>query len=149
MKQNYDIVSLNSNKEHKGKVLGLVEEICDRFNLQNYFGIFSVAVDEAMNLIYDNKTLNENFKVDFSFEQCVNGVCFTFKGNQVMFTSITDIIQLLTNECNILDEGRTLELIFYVSGIDTDQLKARQERFKIYFKQKEPIENKISSENGD
>src|SRR5574344_183481 len=114
MKQNYDIVTLNSDKEQRLKARGRVEEICDRFNLPNYFGIFSVAVDEVINLIYDNKVLDENFKVDFSFEQCVNGVCFAFKGNEVMFSSSTELIQMLSNECNILDDGKTLELIFYV-----------------------------------
>src|SRR5574344_2964837 len=114
MKQNYDIVTLNSNKEQKVKALGLIEEICDRFNLPNYFGIFSMAVDEAINLIYDNRQWGQDFKVDFSFEQCVNGVCFAFKGNEVMFSSATELIQMLSNECNILDDGKTLELIFYV-----------------------------------
>lgn len=136
MKQNYDIVTLNSNHSQRIKAQALVEEICDRFNLHNYFGILSVVVDEALDIIYNNPELDSNFNSDFSFEQCVNGVCFVFKTNQQVFTSITELIQMLTNEYNILDDGKTLELIFYVSGIDEEELKTRQEKFKVFFTQK-------------
>ena len=135
MKQNYDIVKLNANQSQRIKAQALVEEICDRFNLHNYFGILSVVVDEALDIIYTNPQLDSNFNSDFSFEQCVNGVCFVFKTNQQVFTSVT-LIQMLTNEYNILDDGKTLELIFYVSGIDEQELKNRQEKFKVLFTQK-------------
>lgn len=136
MKQNYDTVELSADKTQRIKAQALVEEICDRFNLHNYFGIFSVVVDEAMDIIYNNTELNPEFKSDFIFEQCVNGVCFTFKTNDEIFTSVSELIEMLTNEYNILDEGKTLELIFYVNGIDEADLKTRQNHFKVFFKSK-------------
>ena len=136
MKQNYDTVKLNADQKQRIKAQALVEEICDRFNLHNYFGIFSVVVDEAMDMIYENPELNSAFASDFTFEQCVNGVCFNFKTNQHVFSTVTELIQMLTNEYNILDDGKTLELIFYVNGIDESELKSRQEKFKVFFKQK-------------
>ncbi|MCK9162837.1 MAG: hypothetical protein WCR29_00925 [Bacteroidales bacterium] len=136
MRQNYDTIELNADRSQRIKAQALVEEICDRFNLHNYFGILSVVVDEAMDIIYNNTELSTEFKSDFIFEQCVNGVCFTFKANEEVFTAVSELIEMLTNEYNILDEGKTLELIFYVNGIDEADLKARQNHFKVFFKSK-------------
>ncbi|MDD2488007.1 MAG: hypothetical protein WC108_00880 [Bacteroidales bacterium] len=136
MKHNYDTVELNADKTQRIKAQALVEEICDRFNLHNYFGIFSVVIDEAMDMIYNNPELPTDFKSDFVFEQCVNGACFTFKTNEQIFSTVSELIEMLTNEYNILDEGKTLELIFYVNGIDEDELKTRQNHFKVFFKNK-------------
>lgn len=147
MKQNYDTVKLNSDKAQRIKAQALIEEICDRFNLHNYFGIFSVVVDEAMDIIYNNPELKSDFTSDFTFEQCVNGVCFTFKSDQQLFTTVSELMEMLTNEYNILDEGRTLELIFYVNGIDAQELKTRQDSFKVFFKKKSSITNNVSSQD--
>lgn len=145
MKQNYDTIELSADNKQRIKAQALVEEICDRFNLHNYFGIFSVVVDEAMDMIYNNPELKTDFKSNFSFEQCVNGVCFTFKTNEQIFTMVSELIEMLTNEYNILDDGKTLELIFYVNGIDEDELKMRQNSFKLFFKKKLAT-NQVSSD---
>lgn len=147
MKQNYDTVKLSADKGQRIKAQALIEEICDRFNLHNYFGIFSVVVDEAMDIIYNNPELNPNFTSDFTFEQCVNGVCFTFKTDQQLFTTVSELMEMLTNEYNILDEGKTLELIFYVNGIDASELKSRQESFKLFFKKKESTTAQVPSQD--
>ena len=136
MKQNYDTVELSADKTQRIKAQALVEEICDRFNLHNYFGILSVVIDEAMDIIYSNTEISPEFKSDFIFEQCVNGVCFTFKSNEEVFTAVSELIEMLSNEYNILDQGKTLELIFYVNGIDEDNLKTRQNHFTVFFKSK-------------
>ncbi len=147
MKQNYDTVKLSADKGQRIKAQALIEEICDRFNLHNYFGIFSVVVDEAMDIIYNNPELNPSFTSDFTFEQCVNGVCFTFKTDQQLFTTVSELMEMLTNEYNILDEGKTLELIFYVNGIDASELKSRQESFKLFFKKKESTTTQVPSQD--
>lgn len=147
MKQNYDTVKLNSDKSQRIKAQALIEEICDRFNLHNYFGIFSVVVDEALDIIYNNPELKADFTSDFTFEQCVNGVCFTFKTDQQIFTTVSELMEMLTNEYNILDDGKTLELIFYVNGIDAQELKTRQDSFKLFFKKKSSITDNVSSQD--
>lgn len=134
MKQNYDTVKLNADNNQRIRAQALVEEICDRFNLHNYFGILTIVVDEAMDLIYNNRELSPEFMTDFIFEQCVNGVCFSFKSNEEIFTEVSELMEMLTNEYHILDSGKTLELIFYVNGIDKEDLKTRQKHFKVFFK---------------
>lgn len=148
MEHNYDVVRINSDKNQGIRVQALVEEICDRFNLHNYFGIFSVVADEIMNSITESLQIDKaSFYADFIFEQCVGGVSFSFKSNQEVFSSVSEITELLANEYTIQEEGRNIELIFYVNGIDEVELKERQDKIKEFFRKKSAISCVISYGN--
>ncbi|MDR0971232.1 MAG: hypothetical protein LBM25_02480 [Bacteroidales bacterium] len=141
MKENYDKVNFKSNNpKERIEAEQLIEEVCDRLNLHNYFGIFSVVIEEVLNLIYsEENSKRDNFSTTLIFEQCVNGVCFSFHSNETLFNEVPLLVSMLTNQYNIIEEGKCLELIFYVNGIDVAELKVRQDNFKLFF-HKEEIE---------
>lgn len=145
MRHNYDIIKINADTKNSFKVINLIEEICDRYNLHNYFGIFSISADEVVNQIINNKSIDmEDFLCDFLFEQCVGGVVFSFKSNQEIFYKPSEISELLSNKIMISEDNKSLEMIFFVNGIDESELKTRQNLTRNYILIKSSPRTKIS-----
>ena len=77
------------------------------------------------------------------FEKCVGGVCFTIMTEKInSFSSLLNadnqdnefsfLLNTLTDEIEVKDEGRTLDLIFYVSGVDEELAMRRKELLHEY-----------------
>ena len=118
------------------RVEEFIEGICADNHLHNYMGSISVAVSTALSLSQGDITL--------CFEKCVGGVCFTIKTEKENnFSSLVSedttqdnefsfLINALTDEIEVKDEGKTLDLIFYVSGIDEELAMRRKELLHEY-----------------
>src|SRR5574344_2643644 len=118
------------------RVEEFAERVCDRNNLYYYFGSISIVLSTAFNMI--------NKDVIIGFEQCVGGVCFTITCENEEFkdldfnkeeSSLKEnmlLIKMLTDEVNVVNNGKSLEMIFYVDGVEPELLKARQENIRAY-----------------
>jgi hypothetical protein len=113
------------------------ERICDRNHIYNYFGSISMVLDAAFSILKKDITL--------SFEQCVGGVLFSMTGKEDISKVLNLnqdssflnenqlLIKMLTDEINIINNGKTLEMIFYVNGIEPELFAQRRERVNEYF----------------
>lgn len=111
-----------------------IEGICADNHLHNYMGSISVAISTALSLSQGDMTL--------CFEKCVGGVCFTIMKEKGNFSSLLNadnqdnefsfLLNALTDEIEVKDEGRTLDLIFYVSGVDEELAMRRKELLHEY-----------------
>lgn len=117
------------------RVEEFIEGICADNHLHNYMGSISVAISTALSLSQGDMTL--------CFEKCVGGVCFTIMTEKInSFSSLLTadnqdnefsfLLNTLTDEIEVKDEGRTLDLIFYVSGVDEELAMRRKELLHEY-----------------
>ncbi|MDR1005473.1 MAG: hypothetical protein LBL74_01220 [Bacteroidales bacterium] len=115
----------------------MIEDVCDKYNLGNYFGIISTAVSQAVDLAI--LTQEDEDRLEFSFDQCVGGMSFCLRSRTDVFSDLnaegflSDIIKSLADEVSISEEGKMIEMIFYVTGIEHSVLQNRQSKFKEYF----------------
>ncbi|MBR5253916.1 MAG: hypothetical protein IKV46_02615 [Bacteroidales bacterium] len=87
----------------------------------------------------------ENKYVLFCFEQCVGGVSFSIESNDEIFSGIvfdknqeldldTDIevflVSKLSDQVLVSEEGKRIEVLFFVNGIEPELLVHRQEKIK-------------------
>lgn len=116
------------------RVEEFIEGICADNHLHNYMGSISVAISTALSLSQGDMTL--------CFEKCVGGVCFTIMTEKGNFSSLLNadnqdnefsfLLNALTDEIEVKDEGRTLDLIFYVNGVDEELAMRRKELLHEY-----------------
>lgn len=134
MKAEIEKINILSTENFKAE--DFVEEICSRNHLYNYFGSISVAISTALTLV--------SGKISVSFEKCVGGVVFAISCKEDIFqdidfrqigdekTNSLFLINSLTDEIEVKDKGRTLELIFYVNGIAPELAMQRKEAIEQY-----------------
>ena len=117
------------------RVEEFIEGICADNHLHNYLGSISVAVSTALSVVEGNITL--------CFEKCIGGVCFTINTETENSFSSDKIIKEFENheeiminviEIEIKEDGKVLDLIFYVNGIDEELAMRRKELVHEYSK---------------
>lgn len=120
------------------RVEEFIEGICADNHLHNYLGSISVAVSTALSVVEGNITL--------CFEKCIGGVCFTINTEtENSFSSLINenaeqdnelsfLVNALTDEIEIKEDGKVLDLIFYVNGIDEELAMRRKELVHEYSK---------------
>ncbi|MDR1846695.1 MAG: hypothetical protein LBR17_01075 [Bacteroidales bacterium] len=135
-----DITAIKVSKSNIYQIERMIEDICDKYNLHNYFGLISTSVANAVFIAL--RSITEEEQLTFSFTQCIGGMSFALQGESKIFAnfnsndnnqSLETIIKMLSNEVYVFEEGKGLEMIFYVNGIEPVQLLNRQKRFKSYF----------------
>lgn len=126
------------------KLTNFIENICQEHNITYYYGTISVTIEHVMNII--NSFYGEsNSKILFGFEQCVGGVSFFIECEDEVFLTIpfdkeqeidTDsqvnvfLISKLSDKVLVSKEGKRIELLFFVNGIEPELLLDRQEKIK-------------------
>lgn len=132
------------------KISDFIENICQEHNITYYCGAISVCVEQVVNLLrafYENE---KDKQVLLCFEQCVGGVSFSIECDKDVFSSMnfdknkeieadSDVdvflISKLSDQIIVSKEGKNIELLFYVNGIEPELLLDRQEKIKqFYFK---------------
>ncbi len=118
------------------RVEEFIEGICADNHLHNYFGSISVAVSTVMNMTDGDVTLG--------FEKCIGGVCFTVAGKEketfAVLNQTTDsmekdslfLVETLTDELDVSEDGSSVDLIFYVNGVDEELVAKRKELINAY-----------------
>lgn len=128
------------------KINNFVENICQEHNINYHYGTISVAIEQVVRLItsfYENEL--EIKDIVFCFEQCVGGVSFSIECKDEIFSGIVFdkekeletekdvdvfLISKLSDQIIITEEGRKIELLFFVNGIEPELLLHRQEKIK-------------------
>jgi hypothetical protein len=140
-----EITKIKVTKSNAFQIGRMVEDICDKYNLHNYFGVISTAVVQAAEMAFYR--VDEDDKLEFSFTQCIGGMSFLLLSEGDIFANLDfsqdithnegvqsaeTIIKALTDEVYVQDGGKGLELVFYVNGIEPNQLQNRQSKVKDY-----------------
>jgi hypothetical protein len=128
------------------KINNFVENICQEHNISNYYGAISVSIEriiELINSFYGKDYANKY--ITFCFEQCVGGVSFSIESIDDIFSNIifdkskeleseSDInvflISKLSDKIIVSENGKKIELLFFVNGIEPELLLQRQEKIK-------------------
>ena len=128
------------------KINNFVENICQEHNISNYYGAISVSIEriiELINSFYVNEY--ENKCITFCFKQCVGGVSFSIYSIDEIFSNIifdkskeleseSDInvflISKLSDKIIVSENGKKIELLFFVNGVEPELLLQRQEKIK-------------------
>ena len=95
----------------------------------------------------------EEKDIMFYFEQCIGGVSFSIKCNDKIFSNIifdknkdleteldiaVFLISKLSDQVIISENGRKIELLFFVNGIEPELLLQRQEKIKEFNSKRMP-----------
>jgi serine/threonine-protein kinase RsbW len=147
-------LKLESNTNSLHEVEKFVEEISDEFFLNdNYFGNILISLTEAVkNAIIHGNKLDPNKKVYLLFESRQEGLVFTVfdQGAGFNYKSYSDpsklfedpslpgsglmLIHSLADEVKFQNKGRTLEMLFRVTGIGDKIMNQRYELMNQFFK---------------
>jgi serine/threonine-protein kinase RsbW len=152
MKREQKKLRLKSVPESIHVLEQLIEEICDKYNLNhNYLGCISVALTEAFNnaLIHGNKNDSEK-KIEITYLRSNTGLTFNIKdeGDGFDFKRIPDVkgdgkekifpgrglflIKTLVDDINFYGNGNEIEIGFRISSINYEIEVDRIKKFKEY-----------------
>jgi len=151
---------LPSLPENMHQVEKFVEDICDEYNINNtYFGNILVALTEAVeNAMFHGNGNNPQKVVKIIFSSKPEGLSFVIKDegegfNIEQIPDPTDInvdthelkgrgiflIRTLADEIHYSDNGRSLEILFKISSINSETAINRINQLKKYSGNKEII----------
>lgn len=128
------------------KIESLVENICQEHNISCYYGAIVVSIERILDLIisYYGSAFS-NKVISFYFEQCVGGISFSVECEDEIFSQYifnkdmemdedtnlnVFLISRLSDQVIITEEGRKVEVLFFVNGIQPELLVDRQEKIK-------------------
>lgn len=154
-------ISFGSSLTNIHAVNKFIEDICDHYNIFNsYFGHILTAVTEAVqNAILHGNRNDPEKQVVLQFESRQEGLCFIISDEGYGFnpdslpdpTDISNdgmmgrglfLMRALSDEINYKDGGRTVELLFIITGIDQDVAAARADQVNKYFESVKKIADK-------
>ncbi len=157
MVENKKQITIQNSHEGIHLLEAFIEDICYEYNIMNsYYSNIQLALNEAYfnAKVHGNKN-NEDTKIQVSFFSDQKGLHFLIKDegdgfdfSQYISDDFTDkfvedtdkksqgllIIKLLVDELNFYDQGRTVELIFYISTINYSMTLERIKHLESYFK---------------
>lgn len=157
MVENKKQITIQNSKEGIHLLEAFIEDICYEYNIMNsYYSNIQLALNEAFfnAKIHGNKNIDQK-KIEISFFSDQKGLHFLVKdeGDGFDFTEyladdfidkLADnkdaksqgllVIKLLVDELNFYDQGRTVELIFYISTINYSMTLERIKHLESYFK---------------
>ncbi len=129
-----------------------VEDVCDHYNIFNsYFSNILTAVTEAVQNAIEHGNKNDSSRmVEISFSSGTEGLSFTItdEGNGFDPSTLPDptdlsndgsvgrgifLMRSLSDDIQFLDNGRTIELTFNISGIDQELAVQRAGQLNRYF----------------
>lgn len=152
MRQEQKSLRLRSVPESIHQLEGLIEEVCDDYNLNhNYLGCITVALTEAFTnaLEHGNKN-NPEKMIHIHFEKTSTGLSFNVKdeGDGFDFNAIPDVkddgkekvfpgrgiflIKTLADDVNYVGKGNELGIGFKISSINYETAVDRIKKFKDY-----------------
>ncbi|MEI6454923.1 MAG: hypothetical protein WCO93_01425 [bacterium] len=143
------------------KLERFIEEICDFYNINNeYFGNILLATTESANILLAINENREKGKITIAFERTPKGLVFHIrvsdhashkeKSDELLENEIRKhklskeifIIRALTDEITIAVDGKTIQLVFYVSSINYEKSLQRINKLKEYFSKTIAIKQK-------
>ncbi len=158
-------IKFSSKPENIHIVEKFINSIFDDLKISNdYYGIIYTALYEAVdNAIRHGNKSNPDKNVHLFFESTSDGLSFAVRdeGNGFNFNNIKDptevsetgefnsgkgiyLIKKLADKVNFNDNGRTIETIFNVPGVNYKISSERQKNLKSFFKEKYKAIFKVS-----
>jgi len=151
------ILKVKGTKEGVHLLEAFVEEICYEYNIFNsYYSNIQLALNEAYfnARIHGNKT-NDEAEIEIIFFSDAKGLHFLVKDegdgfdyqeyqniniDQFLDANYNDegrrglmVIRMLVDELNFYDNGKVIEVIFYISSINYNLTLERKKHLEKYF----------------
>lgn len=132
------VIQLNKNTVRQAE--DFIAAICYENHLENYLATMTVPVLNAVEQVLGKKEMCScEESVALKCEYCQEGISFIissadkcFFGNPAdslptspLSSDAVYMAQLLADEIEVLDEGKTLRMVFYVRGIDATESSRR------------------------
>jgi len=156
---------ISSNLEEIYKVEQFVEEISDNYHLnESYFGNIIISVTEAVRNAIIHGNLSDNAKnvhvlaesrpEGLHFSIIDEGRGFSFKDYESLDELLKDdsnegrgliLIHTLADEIRFTNQGRTLNMLFKITGIDNDIYEKRYHQMQKYLKKRKEIPSDLSN----
>lgn len=156
MVKNKKNIRIKTSPEGIHQLEAFIEDICYEYNIMNtYYGNIQLALNEAFfnATVHGNRNDPDTF-VDVSFFSDQKGLHFLVsdQGEGFDYSNFTNqdplelpenddqdkrgilVIKMLADEVNFLNEGCTIELVFYISSINYSMTLERKRHLESYFK---------------
>lgn len=139
---------IQSTKENMSHVEDLIYDICINNHVQNYYGVISVAVSQAVeNAIVHGNKCDGNKKVIMEFGNCKGGMFFEIKdeGEGFDFSQFGELplegecgegiflMNRLADKIVYSENGTRVRLEFIINGIDAADYLERCATIKKFF----------------
>ncbi len=113
-----------------------LEQVCDKYHLYNYIGAIDIAIEKVLEVAQADVLL--------SASNTKEGICFSFEAKESIFSKISFsdrdnpmfdtlfIIKNLSDYIQISEDGKVMNLYFYINGIEEELVIKRRENIKSY-----------------
>ena len=113
-----------------------LEQVCDKYHLYNYIGAIDIAIEKVLEFVQTDVIISSSNTKD--------GICFSFETKEDVFSQLSlskedkpvfdtlFVIKNLSDCIQISDNGRVMNLYFYISGIEEELVMKRKESIKTY-----------------
>lgn len=110
-----------------------VRAICEANYINNYFATISVSVTNAVKCAMDG--CSDRQDITISFDYCPQGLLFAINCSSKTFVSDEQLflIRMLVDDVEVKNEGRSLQMIFVVRGIDAQESAHRVSVLNRYY----------------
>lgn len=156
MVENKREIRIKANPQGIHNLEAFIEDICYEYNIINsFYSNIQLALNEVFvnAKVHGNKN-NPKSNIDISFFSDEKGLHFLVKDEgegfdyqKYMDMDLTDlpdeegegqrgilVIKMLADEINWMDNGSTIELVFYISSINYSLTLERKKHLENYFK---------------
>ena len=141
---------IQPDKNSMKQVEEFVDAVCYNNHLDNYLATISVPVIKVVqDTLQSSHNSASNGPVTVSTEYCHEGICFIVHSYQNCFSQFSSsfplqsslnsfsdsiqVVKLLVDEFEILDNGSTLRMVFFVRGIDAKEASRRKEVLSLFY----------------
>ena len=141
---------IQPDKNSMKQVEEFVDAVCYNNHLDNYLATISVPVIKVVqDTLQSSHNSASNGPVTVSTGYCHEGICFTVHSYQNCFSQFSSsfplqsslnsfsdsiqVVKLLVDEFEILDNGSTLRMVFFVRGIDAKEASRRKEVLSLFY----------------
>ena len=116
---------IQPDKNSMKQVEEFVDAVCYNNHLDNYLATISVPVIKVVQDTLQsshNSASNAQFSSSFPLQSSLNS-----------FSDSIQVVKLLVDEFEILDNGSTLRMVFFVRGIDAKEASRRKEVLSLFY----------------
>lgn len=125
---------IQSNTNYQVALDNFIRAICEDNHVDNYYATISLPVTNSVEM-----ALAQSSQVVLIFDYCTTGVKFSVRSSASFMSGISInqdfeadptnssafLLSMLTDEAEVLDEGRQVDLIFHIRGIDNHEAHRR------------------------
>lgn len=141
-----DKIVIQKDESYIRKLEDFLASLCYDNHLDKYHAAISVPVMNIIQFAFDDSQSGSDF-VTLKCGYCKEGLFFKVTASCNCFQSVLSnihstpalsplpiaLVQMLSDEVSVLDEGRTVQLIFHLAGIPMREMYRRMEVLESFY----------------